>query len=112
MYIPPNQGRIQAAKDAGRLSITPMGGQRAKLTFSDYLKTGDILALEVDLASNRPAQAKVTTYVGSQKEPITLDVSFGQLDNVVTYPAKIVLDDKSERITISVQHSGYRRVGN
>jgi hypothetical protein len=111
MYIPPDQGRIQKAKDNGKLSITPVSEQRVKLTFSDHIKSGDILALEVELAGNRPVHAKVTTYVDSQKKPVTLDVSFDQLDNGVTYASKIVLDDKSERITINVQNSGYRTVG-
>ena len=111
MYIPPDQGRIQAAKDAGKLSVTPLGGQRAKLTFSDYIKPGDSLALEVNLASNRPVQAKVTTYVDSQKEPVILDASFGQLDNSATYASKIVLEAKAKKLKINVQNSGYRRTG-
>jgi hypothetical protein len=108
MYVPPDQGRIQAAKDAGRVAVTPLGPQ-AKLIFSDYVKVGDSLALDVDLASNRPAHAKVTTYVDSPKEPVILDVSFGQV-NGATYASMIVLQAKAKNVTINVQNSGYRRL--
>lgn len=110
MYVPPDQARIQSAKDAGRLSVTPLGGQMTRLTFKDYVKFGDSLALDVSLASNRPVHAKVTTYVDSQKKPVTLDVSFSQLDNGATYASHIVLEAKSKNITVDVQNSGYRRM--
>jgi hypothetical protein len=109
-YVPPDQGRIQAAKDAGRLSVSPQAWQQAKLTFSDYMKVGDSFALDVDLNSHRPVHAKVTTYVDSPKEPVTLDVSFGQLDNGATYASVIVLEAKSRKVSINVQNSGYRRM--
>lgn len=110
MYVPPDQGRIQAAKDAGRLVIAPQGWQQAKLIFSDYIKVGDNLALDVDLASNRPAHAKVTTYVDSPSEPVTLDVSFSQLDNGATYASSVLLEAKSKKVTVHLQNSGYRRL--
>jgi hypothetical protein len=109
LYVPPDQGRIQAVKDAGRLSLTPLEGQKVRLTFSDYIKVGDSLALEVDLAGNRPVRAQVTTYVDSPKEPVTLDVSFGLVDNSATYASLIVLEAKSKEVKISLQNSGYRR---
>ena len=56
-----------------------------RLTFTDYLKAGDSLALDVDLASNRPLAAKVSSYLDSPKEPVTLDVRFSTLDNNATY---------------------------
>ena len=108
-YMPPDQARIQAAKDAGRVSITPLPGQRARLTFTDYLKAGDNLAVEVDLASNRPVAAKVSGYLDSQKEPITLDVQFGVLDSGATYTASTVLNAPAKDLLVRVENSGYRR---
>jgi hypothetical protein len=112
MYVPPDQTKIQAAKDAGKVTLQPLPGQKAKLTFADYLKAGDSLAIEVDLASNRPVQAKVSTYLESQKEPVSLNVQFGTLDNNATYASTVVLEAKAKNLTVNVQNTGYRKASN
>jgi len=109
MYMPPDQARIQLAKDGGRVSITPMSGQRTRLTFASYLKPGDSLAMEVDLGSNRPLAATVSTYLDSQKEPVTLAVRFSTLDNNATYPASVVLNASGKNLKVTVENSGYTR---
>jgi hypothetical protein len=109
LYIPPDSMRIQIAKDAGRVSITPLGTQRARLTFTGYYKPNDSFTIDVDLASNRPLEAKVSTYLDSQKEPVTLDVRFGVLDNNSTYPQNVTLEAKGKNLTVNVTNSGYRR---
>jgi hypothetical protein len=111
-YVPPQPVLIQKAKDAGTFTVSPQPGQRARLTFSDYLKPGDSFALDVDLASNRPAEAKVSTYLDSKDEPVTLDVKFGTLDSNATYASTIVLDAKAKNLSVNVQNSGYRKSGN
>jgi hypothetical protein len=109
-YMPPQPVLIQKAKDAGKVSLSPQPGQRARLIFSDYLKAGDSLALDLDLASNRPLGAKVSTYLDSQKEPVTLDVRFSTLDNNATYAADITLNAQAKNLTVKVGNSGYRRM--
>lgn len=108
-YIPPDQTRIQAAKDAGKVAISPQPGQRVRLTFADYLKAGDSLVLELDLSSNRPLEAKVASYLDSDREPVTLDVKFGVLDNNATYAATSILEAKGQNLKVTVENSGYRR---
>ena len=107
-YMPPDPARLQAAKEAGKVSITSLPGQQGRLTFADYLKAGDSLALDVDLTNNRPLEARVSTYLDSPKEPVTQDVRFGKLDNNATYPASIVLEAKGKDLKVSVENSGYR----
>jgi hypothetical protein len=108
-YVPPDQARIQAAKEAGKVSITPQPGNRVRLTFADYLKAGDSLTLELDLTSSRPLEAKVSTYLDSQKEPVSMDVRFGLLDNNATYPSTTTLEAKGKNLKVQVENSGYRR---
>jgi hypothetical protein len=111
-YLPPDQARIQAVKDAGKLSLTPLPNQRVRLTFADYAKEGDSLALDLDLGSNRPLEAKVSSYLNSKEDAVTLDVRFSTLDNNATYAAASVLDAKAKNLRVDVQNSGYRRAGN
>jgi hypothetical protein len=108
--MPPQPVLIQKAKDAGKVSLSPQPGQRARLTFSDYLKAGDSLALDVDLASNRPLGAKVSTYLDSQKEPVTLDVRFSTLDNNATYASTVNLTAPTKNLKVTVENTGYRRM--
>ncbi|MBN2506722.1 MAG: hypothetical protein JXQ71_08515 [Verrucomicrobia bacterium] len=108
LYMPPQPTLIQRAKDAGKVSLSPQPGQQARLVFADYLKSRDSLTLAVDLASNRPVAAKVFTYLDSQKEPVTLDVRFGTLNNNATYAATTVLDAKGKDLRVTVENAGYR----
>lgn len=111
-YMPPEPVLIQKAKDAGKVALSPQPGQRVRLTFADYLKAGDSLALDVDLANNRPLTAKVSSYLDSQKEPVTLDVGFNTLDNNATYAATMDLNAKGKNLKVVVENSGYRKSGN
>jgi hypothetical protein len=109
-YVPPEPVLIQKAKDAGKVIVQPLSGQKARLTFTDYLKPGDSLALELDLASNRPVSAKVSTYLDTKANAATLDVRFSTLDNNATYAADITLNAPSKNLQVAVQNSGYRRM--
>lgn len=109
-YVPPSPAKIQAAKDAGKVTIEVLEpGKRARLNFRDYEKPGDNLGLELDLTSNRPLGIKVSTYLTDAKDAITLDVRMGQLNDGTTYPSSIILGAPTEKLTVTVQNSGYRK---
>jgi alkylated DNA repair dioxygenase AlkB len=109
-YFPPDPARIQAAKDAGNLSVNLLvPGQSARLIFVNYYKAGDNLALDVDLTSNRPLAVNVTSYLDSDKEPVTLAVTFGSLMDGTTYPSGAVLDAKEKKLNVTLTNSGYRK---
>ena len=112
-YVPPDPAKIQAAKDAGRVTIEMLEpGKRARLNFRDYEKPGDNLGIEVDLANNRPLGVKVSTYLDDAKDAVLLDVRMGQLNDGTTYPDTVALDAKAKNLSVNVDHSGYRKTGN
>jgi hypothetical protein len=109
-YVPPSPERIQAAKDAGKVSIDVLEpGKRARLNFRDYAKPGDNLGVEVDLANNRPLGLKVTTHLENAQDAVTLVVRMGQLNDGTTYPSDVTLDAKAKNLTVAVKNSGYRK---
>ena len=109
-YVPPSPANIQAAKDAGKVSIDVLQpGKRARLNFRDYAKPGDNLGVEVDLVSNRPLGLKVSTYLDDAKDVVTLDVRMGQLNDGTTYASNVTLEAKAKNIKVTVQNSGYRK---
>jgi len=109
-YVPPSPAKIQAAKDAGKVSIDVLEpGKRARLNFRDYEKPRDNLGVEVDLVSNRPLGVKVSTYLDNAEDAVTLDVRMGQLNDGTTYPSDIVLEAKAKNVAVTVKNSGYRK---
>jgi hypothetical protein len=111
MYVPLDPARIQAAKDTGKLSFTPLPAQRMRLTINDYLKPGDSVVVEVDQASSRPLGAKISTKLDEAKDVVTLDVRFSTLENNATYASTVALDAKAKNLTVNLQNSGYRQAG-
>jgi hypothetical protein len=109
-YVPPSPAKIQAAREAGRVTIEVLDpGKRARLNFRDYGKQGDNLGVEVDLVSNRPLALKVATYLEDATDVVTLDVRMGQLNDGTTYPADVTLNAKTKDLTVNVQNTGYRK---
>lgn len=109
-YVPPNPALIQAAKDAGRVSIDVLEpGKRARLNFKDYEKAGDNLGVEVDLTTNRPLGLKVSSYLDTPKDSVSLEVRMGQLKDGTVYASDSTLDIKSRNLRVAVQNSGYRK---
>ncbi len=110
-YVPPNPARIQAAKDAGKISIEVLQpGVRARLNFRDYEKPGDNLGVEVDLVNNRPLGLKVATYLEDAKDAVTLDVQMSQLNDGTTYPSDVALNATAKKVRVTVTNSGYRKM--
>lgn len=108
-YVPPSPALIQKAKDAGKVTVQPLSGSKTRLTFADFLKPGDSLALEMDLGSNRPVSAQIRSYLDTQAEVVTLNVRFGTLDSSATYASQITLEAPGENLKVTVENSGYRR---
>ncbi len=111
-YVPPDPAKIQAAKEAGRLSVTPpnAAGQVA-MVIKDYLKAGDALTLEANVATDRITGITVATYTGKDKDPVDLKVSFGAFPDGTVYPAKINLAVAAQKLDVAVENSGYKKLG-
>ncbi len=112
-YVPPSADKIQACKDAGNMSITPLpGGSSVQLSFKNYEKPGDTLLVDLDTATNRLLGIKVNTYMKDTKDAVTLSVSMATLPDGTGYASQIVLDDKAEELGVNITNSGYRKAGN
>lgn len=107
-YVPPSPDKIQAAKDAGNVSIEVLEpGKRARLNFKNYEKRGDNLGVEVDLTGNRPLGVKVATYLDDASDAVMLDVRMSQLTDGTVYPASATLNATAKKLTVTVENSGY-----
>jgi len=109
-YVPPSQERIQAAKDAGHITITPPAGGSVHLVISQYFQPGDSLAIDLDTASNQLRTLGVNTWLDKPEDTVTLAVQMNTLTDGALYAAQSTLDAKAKNITVVIQNSGHRPV--
>jgi hypothetical protein len=109
-YVPPDPAKIQASKDAGKVTIQVLEpGKRAQINFHDYQKPGDNLAIVINLANNVVAGLGVSSYLDSATDVVTLDAKMGQLNDGTIYTSDITLNGAAKNLTVTVQNSGYRK---
>ena len=110
-YVPPDPAKIQAAKDAGRLTLTPPdpAGQ-IRIVIKDYLKPGDSLTLDVNAATDRILGVTIATFTEKEKDKVGLKVSFGAFADGTVYPAKTQLDIASQELAVSIENAGYKKL--
>jgi hypothetical protein len=109
-YIPPDPAKIQAAKDAGKVTIQVLDpGRRAQINFHDYQQSGDNLAIVINLANNVVAGLGVSSYLDSPTDVVTMDAKMGQLNDGTTYTSDTTLNASAKNLTVTVQNTGYRK---
>ncbi|MFA6956552.1 MAG: hypothetical protein WC538_11840 [Thermoanaerobaculia bacterium] len=111
-YVPPDTARIQAAKDAGRLTLTPPDPKgRIVVVIKDYLKPGDSLTFEVNAANDRINRVTVSTFTDTAKDAVSLDVAYGAFADGTVYPATTQLKVASQNLAVAIENSGYKKLG-
>jgi len=112
-YVPPDPAKIQAAKAAGKLTVTPPDAQgNVQIVIKDYLKAGDSLALSANAATDRIGGVTVATFTDSAKDAVGLKVAFGAFADGTVYPATIQLDVAAQKLAVAIENSGYKKLGN
>jgi hypothetical protein len=111
-YVLPDPARIQAAKEAGRVTVSPPdpAGQ-VQLVIKDYLKPGDSLTLDANAATDRISGVTVATFTEKAKDAVGLKVSFGAFEDGTVYPAKIQLSVAAQNLAVAIENSGYKKAG-
>lgn len=110
-YSPLEAGRVQAAKDAGNVSISvPSADNRVRITIKNYLKPGDQVELVVDGVKNRLQSVSITSAMeGDVKGPVAAKVTYAAMADGTLYPAHQALDLKEQNLKIDVENSGYTK---
>jgi hypothetical protein len=109
-YVPPQADKIQAAKDAGRVTVDPQAGGGVRVDIKQYLKPGDALSVDLDPAAGGLKGLSVNSYVEKPDEPVTLAVQMATLPDGALYAAKTVLDAKAKNIQVVITNAGHKPV--
>jgi hypothetical protein len=109
-YVPPDPAKIQASAQAGKASLNKEAAPGiAELAITDYALPGDKLAISFNSAAKQLAGVNVNTYLGKEKDTVTLAVRFTSLPDGVNYPAETVLDAKAKQIQVKITNSGHKK---
>jgi len=110
-YSPLEAGRVQAAKDAGNVSISvPGADNRVRITIKNYLKPGDQVELVVDGVKNTLQSVSITSAMeGDVKGPVAAKVTYAAMADGTLYPSHQALDLKEQNLKIDVENSGYTK---
>jgi len=110
-YVPPAPAKIQAAQAAGNVSTQP-AGTAVNLVIKNYLKPGDLVTVGADPTAKRLTSYKAQSFVEKPKEDdVTLNVTFGALQDGTFYPQQILLDVTAKKIQVKITNSGYKKAG-
>ena len=107
-YVPPDPNRIQHAANNGKLSVTP--GQRVRLDFHDYLKSGDLLSVEIEAPTNRLIGMAVSSYLDSPKDEVRMKIAMGVLPDGTLYTSRTTLDAVAKGVVVTVENTGHRHM--
>jgi len=108
--VPPDGQTMQDSFQNGKASVTPAAGGVVTLTFRDYAKPGDTVALMLDTTSNKVQSFAVNTYLDAPADVVTLKVSFTSLPDGTNYVSQTVLDATKENVQIQTTNSNYRKL--
>ena len=111
-YVPPDPARIQASKDGGKAKMTMVEpGKRARIEFADYVQPGDSLAIEINPQTNHLLSMQVASYLNSPDDAVRLNVQFADLPDGTTYQSSSTLDAPAKNVSVKIENSGHRPVG-
>ena len=107
-YLPPDPVLVQKSQDAEKVTVQPLDAGRASVVLGDYMRPGDALTVELDLAANTILAIDVDTYIEDVDDRVNLAVTFGELEGGISYQSEIMLQAPSQDVTVTIQNSGHR----
>jgi hypothetical protein len=112
MYVPPDPQRMQAAYQAGKVSLNPVPGAGAvNIVFNDYAQPGDKMTLTFNSAAKKIAGLNIDTYLGEEKDAVTLQVQMSALPDGTNYAWQTVLNATAKKLVVTTTNSNYQKLG-
>lgn len=109
MYVPPDPQKMQAAYQAGKASLNPVPGA-VNLVFTDYAQPGDKMTLTFDTAAKKITSLNINTYMGEEKDAVTLQVQMGSLPDGTNYVQQTVLNATAKQLVVTTTNSNYQKM--
>jgi hypothetical protein len=110
MYVPPDPQKMQQAYQAGKVSLNPAGGL-TNLVFRDYAQPGDQMTLTFDTANKKVISLDINTYMGQEKDAVTLQVQMATLPDGTNYVQQTILNATAKKLVVDTTSSNYQKMG-
>src|SRR6516165_10054083 len=111
-YVPPNPAQMQQAAQAGKVALSrDAAAGLVNFTFTDYIQPGDKVVLAYDPTSKKIANLNINTYMGQEKDAVTLLVDFSSLPDGTNYAEKTTLNAAAKQISVTTINTNYHPFG-
>jgi hypothetical protein len=110
LYVPPDPQKMQAAFQAGKVSLNPVEGA-VNLVFADYAQPGDKMAITLNTATKKITGLNISTYMGQEKDAVTLQVQMGSLPDGTNYEQQTILNATAKQLVVTTTNSNYQKLG-
>jgi len=80
-------------------------------TFTDYVQPGDKMVVAFDPTAKKIANLNINTYMGQEKDAVTLMVDFSSLPDGTNYAEKTTLDVAAKQIVVTTINTNYHLFG-
>jgi hypothetical protein len=109
LYVPPDPQKMQAAYQAGKVSLNPVPGA-VNLVFTDYAQPGDKMTLTFETATKKITGLNINTYMGKEKDAVALQVQMGSLPDGTNYVQQTVLNAAAKHLVVTTTNSNYEKL--
>ncbi len=110
-YMPPAPDSMQAAFQAGHVSLGQAGPGKIQLQFRDYAKPGDSLTFNFDTATKALQSISVNSYLDDPKEDVVaLAVVFQSLPDGTNYVASTTLNAAAKQVVVKTSNTNYQKL--
>jgi hypothetical protein len=110
MYVPPDPQKMEQAYQAGKASLNPQG-PLMNLVFRDYAQPGDQMTLTFDTAASKVISLSINTYMGQEKDAVTLQVQMATLPDGTNYVQQTILNATAKKLVVTTTSSNYQKMG-
>jgi hypothetical protein len=110
-YTQPDPERLQAAYQAGNVSLQPGGGEgQITLLIKNYVKPGDSVTLTFNRQQKGIQSIKVASYLSDPSDAVTIAAQFAKLPDGTNHVTGTQIDGVSKQLTVVTQNSNYQPV--
>jgi hypothetical protein len=107
-YTTPDPGKLQAALQAGNISLVPGDGGEVKLVIKNYIKPGDSVTLVFNRQQKAIQSIQVASYLDDPSDAVTIAAQFAKLPDGTNHVAGTQINGVSKQLTVVTQNSSYQ----
>lgn len=110
-YTQPDPGRLQAAFQAGNVSLQSGGGEGVvTLVIKNYIKPNDQVTLLFNKQQKAIQSIHVSSYLDSPSDAVTIAAEFAKLPDGTNHVTGTQVNGVSKQLTVVTQNSNYQPV--